>query len=294
MKTFEWEWQSLDGLTMAARGWAPDSEPKAIVCLVHGLGEHVGRYEHVGVTFTTAGYALLGFDLRGHGKSGGPRGHTPSLDAFFKDIEASVREAETRYPSAPRFLYGHSLGGLLSLAYAVTHKVGVRGMIVSSPGLCTAIHEQKAKMLLAKLLGALAPTISLPSELATAHLSRDPQVVTAYVNDPLVHDRITTGFGRAGLQATSTVFERAAQLVVPLLLVYGSKDQIAFPRGSEKFARLAPQGLVTLMRCEGLYHEPHNEPERAEVLTTYIQWLDGQVGQPPRLGAVDRPTGGDR
>ncbi len=277
MKTFEWKWKSADGLEMFARGWAPENEPKAVVCLVHGLGEHIGRYEHVGAAFAAAGYALLGFDLRGHGRSGGPRGHAPSLEAFFQDIDDFVREAEARYPSAPRFIYGHSLGGLLSLSYGLSRKVNVRGMIVSSPGLRTAIHEQKAKLILAKLLGSLAPTITLPSELATEHLSRDPQVVRDYVNDPLVHDKITTGFGRAGLKATELVFERAAQLPIPILLVYCSGDQIAFPRGSEEFAGLAPKGLVTLKRYEGLYHEPHNEPEKAEVLKDYVQWLDEQV-----------------
>jgi acylglycerol lipase len=277
MKTFEWKWKSFDGLDMFAQGWASEKDPKAVVCLVYGLGEHIGRYAHVGAAFAAAGYALLGFDLRGHGKSGGARGHTPSLEAFFKDIDDFVCEAETRYPSAPRFLYGHSLGGLLSLSYGLSHKLNVRGMIVSSPGLRTAIHEQKMKLMLAKVLGSLAPTITLPSELVTAHISRDPQVVTAYVNDPLVHDKITTGFGRAGLEATDIVFKRAAQFPVPLLLVYCSEDKIAFPRGSEEFARLAPQGLVTLKRYEGLYHEPHNEPEKAEVLKDYIHWLNAQV-----------------
>jgi acylglycerol lipase len=277
MKTFEWEWKSFDGVNMFARGWAPEKDPKAVVCLVHGLGEHSGRYAHVGAAFVEAGYALLAFDLRGHGKSGGPRGHTPSLEAFFKDIENFVADAAKRYPSAPRFLYGHSLGGLLSLSYAVSNKVNFRGMIISSPGLQTAIHDQKMKLLLAKVLGTIAPTITLPSELVAAHISRDPQVVDIYVKDPLVHDKITTGFGRAGLQATDAVFKRAAELPVPVLLAYCSADQIAFPRGSEKFASVAPQGLVTLKRYEGLYHEPHNEPEKAEVLKDYIQWLDAQV-----------------
>jgi alpha-beta hydrolase superfamily lysophospholipase len=277
MKTFEWNWKSFDGLEMYAQGWAPDKNPKAVVCLVHGLGEHSGRYAHVGAAFAQAGYALLGFDLRGHGKSGGPRGHAPSAEAFFKDIEDFVRAAGERYPAAPRFLYGHSLGGLLTLSYAVTHKVEVKGLIVSSPGLRTAIHEQKTKLMLAKILGSLAPTITLPSELVAAHISRDPEVVKAYVNDPLVHDKITTGFGRAGLVITELAFQHASELKVPLLLAYCTDDKIAFPRGSEEFAKLAPQERVTLKRYEGLYHEPHNEPEKAQVLKDYIQWLDSQV-----------------
>lgn len=277
MKTFEWNWKSFDGLDMYSKGWAPEKEPKAVVCLIHGLGEHIGRYEHVGTVFTAAGYAMLGFDLRGHGKSGGQRGHAPSAGAFFTDIETFVREAGTRYPSTPRFLYGHSLGGLLTLSWAVTHKVEVQGLIVSSPGLRTAIHDQKAKLMLAKVLGSLAPTVTLASELETSALSRDPQVVKDYIHDPLVHNKITTGFGKAGLVITDLAFQNASRLAVPTLLAYCTDDKIAFPRGSEEFARLVPQGLITLKRYEGLYHEPHNEPEKAQVLNDYIQWLDTQV-----------------
>ena len=277
MKTFEWEWKSFDGLTMYSKGWAPDGEPKAVVCLVHGLGEHIGRYDHVGAAFVEAGYALLGFDHRGHGKSGGPRGHAPSAEAYYKDMDAILAEASRRYPSAPRFMYGHSLGGFLSLAYALNRKPAVRGMIISSPGLMTALHEQKVKVTLAKILGAIAPTITLPSGLDARHISRDPQVVKTYVNDPLVHDKTSTGFGRAALQAGEFVFAHAAELSVPILLAYCSDDKIAFPRGSDEFAKLAPKQLVTLKRFDGLYHEPHNEPEKADVLKTYVQWLDGQL-----------------
>ncbi|MCC7511344.1 MAG: lysophospholipase [Anaerolineae bacterium] len=277
MKTFEWEWTSFDGLKMYSKGWSPEKDPKAVVYLVHGLGEHIGRYEHVGAAFAEAGYAMLGFDLRGHGKSGGPRGHTPSAEAYYKDIDSFLAEAAKRYPSAPRFIYGHSLGGFLSLAYSLSRKPDLRGMIVSSPGLRTALHEQKVKVTLAKVLGAIAPTITLPSGLNAEHISRDPQVVKAYVNDPLVHDKTSTGFGRAALQAGEFVFAHAAELSTPILLAYCSEDKLAFPRGSEEFASLAPKGLVTVKRFDGLYHEPHNEPEKAEVLKTYVQWLDGRM-----------------
>jgi alpha-beta hydrolase superfamily lysophospholipase len=264
-------------LSMYSKGWAPEKDSKAIICLVHGHGEHIGRYEHVGAAFTDAGYALLGFDLRGHGKSGGQRGHAPSFDAFFKDIDSFLSEAVNRYPSAPRFIYGHSLGGLLTLSYSLTRKPDVRGLIVSSPGLRTALHEQKAKVMLAKVLGAFTPTVTLASGLNAEHISRDPQVVKAYINDPLVHDKMTLGFGRAALQVTSNIFEQVGRLSVPMLLAYCSGDKLTYPHGSEEFASLAPKGLVTLKKFEGLYHEPHNEPEKAEVFKTYIAWLDEQV-----------------
>jgi alpha-beta hydrolase superfamily lysophospholipase len=277
MKTFEWEWKSFDGLNVYAKGWAPEKEPKAVICLVHGLGEHIGRYDHVGAAFVEAGYALVGFDMRGHGKSGGSRGHTPSAEAYYKDIDALLAEATKRYPSATRFIYGHSLGGFLSLAYALNRKPQVRGMIVTSPALRTALHEQKAKVALVRLLGAIAPAITLPSGLDATHISRDPQAVKTYVNDPLIHDKASTGFGLVALQTVEFIFAHAAELTVPILLAYCSEDKIAFPRGTEEFASQAPKGLVTLKRFDGLYHEPHNEPEKAEVLKTYIQWLDGQV-----------------
>lgn len=277
MKTFEWEWKSFDGLKMYSKGWAPEKGPKGVICLIHGLGEHVGRYEHVGAAFTDAGYALLGFDLRGHGKSGGPRGHTPSLEAYFKDMDALLGEAARRYPSLPRFLYGHSLGGFLLPAYAIMRKPSICGMIVSSPALRTALHKQKAKVMLARMMGSIAPAITLLSGLVPEQISRDPQVVSTYVNDPLVHNKVTTGFGLAALQAVDIDFSRASQLAIPTLLIICSADQLSYPSGGEEFSRLTPQGLVTLKKFEGLYHEPHNEPEKAEVFKTYIDWLDGQV-----------------
>ncbi len=279
MKSTEWTWKSFDGLDMFARGWFPDGNVKGAICFVHGLGDHIGRYEHVGAAFNAAGYALLGFDLRGHGKSGGARGHTPSLDAFYNDIEAFLLETQKRFPSAPVFLYGHSMGGLLALTYSLSNRTNARGVISSSAGLMSAIHEQKAKVLLVKVLGSLAPTVTLRSGLLTEHLSRDPRVVAAYNADPLGHDCLTTGLGKAGLQATERAFARAAQFPVPLLIAYGSADPITFPRGSEKFASLVPSALVTVKRYEGLYHEIHNEPEQAQVLKDYIAWLDAQVVQ---------------
>ena len=277
MKTFFWEWKSFDGLTMFAQGWVPDGEPKAVVALHHGHGEHIGRYAHVGAVFAAAGYALLGYDLRGHGKSGGARGSSPSVDAYFKDMEGFLGEVKVRYPSTPRFGYGHSLGGLFLLAHCLYQPIDLKGMIISSPALETAVQQQKLKLLLVQTLGSLAPTLTLPTDLVPAHISRDPQVVTAYINDPLVHNKISAGLGRASLDAIAIAYQGAAKLSLPVLLVYCSDDKIAFPSGSEKFASLAPKSMLTVKRYEGLYHEPHNELEKAQVLGDYIQWLDAQM-----------------
>jgi len=276
MKTFESKWDGNDGIMFFTQGWEPDTDPKALIALVHGLGEHTGRYAHVGKVMTDAGYAMVGFDLRGHGKSGGARGHFPSLSTVMQDIKEFLVFLAQRYPELPQFLYGHSLGGLLVLTFALKDNAGVKGVIATGPGLRSPIHDQKSKVAMAKLLGSLVPSIQLSSDLEVTALSRDQNVVKAYVNDPLVHDRMSLGFGKAGLDATDQVFNHAAEFPVPLLIMHSKIDKITYSSGSEDFARLVAEAGndVTLKLWEGLYHELHNEPEKAEVFAFMAEWLD--------------------
>jgi len=276
MKTFESKWDGNDGIMFFTQGWEPDTDPKALIALVHGLGEHTGRYAHVGKVMTDAGYAMVGFDLRGHGKSGGARGHFPSLSTVMQDIKEFLVFLAQRYPELPQFLYGHSLGGLLVLTFALKDNAGVKGVIATGPGLRSPIHDQKLKVAMAKLLGSLVPSIQLSSDLEVTALSRDQNVVKAYVNDPLVHDRMSLGFGKAGLDATDQVFNHAAEFPVPLLIMHSKIDKITYSSGSEDFARLVAEAGndVTLKLWEGLYHELHNEPEKAEVFAFMAEWLD--------------------
>jgi len=276
MKTFESKWEDRDGTTFFIQGWEPDNSPKAFIALVHGLGEHTTRYAHVGKVMTDAGYALAGFDLRGHGKSGGPRGHASSLDAYMQDIRQFLRLMDQRYHDIPRFLYGHSLGGLLSLAYAIQYGAGLKGVMVTGAALRSSLQKQKTKVAMVRLLGSLLSTMTVPSGLDPVTISRDPDVVQAYINDPLVHYSTSLGFGKAALNAIDLCFARAKEFPVPLLIMHGREDKLTYPSGSEDFAKLvsAAGGDVTLKLWEGLYHEVHNEPEKAEVFKFMIEWLD--------------------
>ncbi|SRR5581483_7692968 len=278
MKTFESGWESKNGIKFFLRGWEPDKTPKAVVCLVHGLGEHTGRYAHVGEAFAQAGYVLTGFDLRGHGKSGGPRGHVPSFEALMQDIDRFIEITAKRYPNLPRFLYGHSLGGILVLNYALRRKPDVVGVISTAAGLRTALEEQKFKVLMARVLGTLMPSVALASGLDPKTLSRDPKVVQAYVDDPLNHDRLTLGFGKTMLSVLPWTFEHAHEFPVPLLIMHGGGDMLGYPKGSQEFASRVPQNC-TLKIWDGLYHEIHNEPEKATVLKTMVEWMDGQLSR---------------
>lgn len=286
MKIFESKWVDKDGTTFFIRGWEPErAKPKACIALIHGLGEHSNRYTHVGQALTDAGYALVGFDLRGHGKSGGERGYTPSLDAYLQDIRQFFRLIDERYPGLPRFLYGHSLGALLSLTYAIQYGADLAGVMVTGTPLRDALQEQKAKLALVRLLAPILSEMSLPSGLDITAISRDPEIVEAYRHDPLVHYSITLGFGKAGLNAIDFCFAHAGQFPAPLLVIHGMGDKIAYPRGSEEFAALVRQagGEVTLKLWDGLYHEVHNEPEKAEVFRFMLEWLDRHISSLPRL-----------
>lgn len=277
MKTFETEFTGQDGNKFFVQGWEPETQSRAVIALVHGLGEHVGRYDHVAQALTDAGYALVGFDLRGHGKSGGARGHFPSLDVVMGDIRQFLQFLSQRYPNVPQILYGHSLGGLLALAYAVqNNKLGLKGVMVTGSALRSALQEQKAKLAMARILGALAPALTISSGLDANTISRDKTVVEKYVNDPLVHDKTSLGLGKAALTAIDLCFARAREFAYPLLIMHGKADALTYPSGSEDFARLAGETNkdVTLKLWDNLYHEIHNESEQAEVFQVMIEWLN--------------------
>jgi len=273
MDTFEWTWKSSDGLEMYSRGWAPQGKPKAALALVHGHGEHIGRFEHVGAALTAKGYALLGFDLRGHGKSDGGRGHTPTYDALMDDIGAFLAQVDGRYAGLPRFLYGHSMGGNLVLNYALRRKPDLRGVIATSPWLKLPFEPPAVKVTLGRLMNGLAPGFTQSSNLDTSGLSHDLAVVTAYDHDPLVHDKISARLFVSISESGLWALEHAAEFPLPLLLMHGSADPITSAEASKQFAEGAG-AKVTWKLWDGLYHELHNEPGKAEVFKVMLDWLD--------------------
>ena len=264
-----------DDVTFYMQGWEPDGNPKAIICLIHGLGEHTGRYAHVGRALNDAGYALFGFDLRGHGQTGGPRGHIPSLDVALQDIHQFVEFQKKNFPDIPIFLYGHSLGGLFALAYMIQYTDGVKGVTVTGVALRSPLLDQKVKVAIVRVLGSLFSSMIIPTGLDPSTISRDPAVVQKYVNDPLVHGKSSLGLGKATLDAVNLCFTRAKDFSLPLLVMHGKRDTLVYPSGSEDFAKLAGETNkdVTLKLWDGLYHEIHNEPEQEEVFKVMIKWL---------------------
>jgi acylglycerol lipase len=276
MSHAEFEWKAADGLKIYAQAWESETAPKAVVCLVHGLGEHSGRYAHVAETLNHGGYAVLATDLRGHGKTEGMRGHSPSFIAFMDDMAILLAEAAQRYPGLPCFLWGHSLGALLVANYVLRQKPQLTGVVLTALGLRSSVSNQKAKIQFAKIAAKIMPQMSMPTGLIAEHISRDPEVVKRYVNDPLVHSVATLAMAKYTIEAIPWAYDHASEWALPVLIMHGDADEIAFISGAEDFVSLIKQDC-TLKVWSGLWHEIHNEPEKEQVLAYALGWLDGQL-----------------
>ena len=272
MKTQETTLQTKDGLSLFAQIWEPEDAPQGVVCLVHGIGEHIGRYQHVAEAFTQAGFTFIGYDQRGHGKSPGKRGHTPSYAAMLDDIDSLLALAQRQNPEIPCFLYGHSMGGGEVINYILRRNPQIAGAVATSPWLKTTDEQPALKMLVAKIANQLAPSFTLPNDLDLSGLSRDPEVAVVYQADPLVHNQVSARLGYEGMQAGLWNLENAGKLALPLLLAHGDQDRLTSVQASRDFAARAGENC-TLKIWEGMYHETHNEPEREQILAFYIDWI---------------------
>jgi alpha-beta hydrolase superfamily lysophospholipase len=242
------------------------------VVIVHGLGEHSGRYGEVARHLTAAGYLVLAFDLRGHGRTEGPRGHARGFGILLDDVDEVVGEAAGRGRALPAFLYGHSLGGSIVLNYALRRQPQLAGLVVSSPLLQPTIAPGAWRVTLARTLQRIWPALTFANTVDPADLSRDPEVVRAYREDPLVHRRVSVRLGTQMLRAGRWALAHADGLRVPTLLMHGTADSLTSPAASRLFARRA-ENLCQLRLWDGCFHELHWERERAAVLEFVVDWL---------------------
>ncbi len=262
-----------DGLTQLRRRWRPsgDGSPRSAVALVHGIGEHSGRYDHVGRYLAARGHDVLAFDNRGHGQSGGRRGHVDRFEQYLDDIDDVL--AERRELGLPVVLFGHSLGGLMASSYAVSTRPAPDLLVLSSPSL--AVVAPRWQRALAPILSRLAPRLFVPSSFDPAILADDAEVQRAYKEDPL---RVGGATARLGdetfrtMEATTAAVER---ITTPTYVLHGSADELV-PASASAPLRDLPS--VTYRLWPGLRHECLNEPSHLEVLGELSHWLDGRLG----------------
>lgn len=278
MKNTILKWKSNDGVSIFGQKWESDTaSPKAIICLVHGFGEHSTRYEHVAQYFTDNNYAVITYDARGHGKSDGKRGHFPSYDEFLNDVGNLLKQSDQHFPNLPKIVYGHSMGGQIVVNYALKRNPSIAGIVLSSPFFQPGFAPPAIKLAAGKIMRNLIPSFSLPSGLDVNAISRDKNEVQKYKNDPLVFDSISSKMGIELLEFGAEAVQNASSLSYPTLLFHGTADQLTSFDQSKKFATNAGKN-VTFIEYNGFYHECHNEPEKAQVLKNIVDWCNKLIG----------------
>ncbi|MFC2075057.1 alpha/beta hydrolase [Bdellovibrionota bacterium] len=271
------EFQASGGIKLASRAWQIPS-PRARLLITHGFGEHCGRYKQLAKDLNAQGISVHAWDLRGHGKSPGIRGHVDSFNDYYADLHEFRHFVAELQPSVPIFLFGHSLGGLITFRYVQDFlPAGVRGVILSSPFIGIAIDLPKIKLLASKILKLVVPRLTLYNELNATLLSHDPSIAEAYDSDPLVHHRASSAWFYNFLAEAKKTTEQASEWNLPIAVLYAGSDQIVSVDATEKVCSAIDSELLTQKRYEDFYHEIFNEVKRDQPLADLISWMDQRL-----------------
>lgn len=269
---------SRDGVTLQLYQWWPARAPKAVIVFTHGGGEYATKYTHVAQALNQAGYVWLAHDLRGHGRSGGPRGHVPSYEAYLSDLDRVLAHAQRAAAGKPLFLFGHSLGGQITAAYALDRQPTVTGVILNAPWLRLLYRPEAWKVFLAQRLMRLWPSFTQTTGLDGAvRMTHDTVLEASYPDLALGHSQMSARLGMDALARGEEVLLRAPDWHLPLLLLHGDADGVFAASSSQDFFERVASADKTLHVYPGLYHETLNETERAAVSADIVTWLDDRV-----------------
>lgn len=268
--------QSQDGTRLFYRRW-PVETPKAAVAIVHGYAEHSGRYDHVAAMLNALDLDVFALDVRGHGRSGGVRGHAGDYAEYRDDVVALLKDIREQSAADRILMLGHSNGGLITLHYALQPDPDVFAIVVTAPFLGTAMKVPGWKSALGRVMAKIYPALSMPSGLPTDGLSHDKAVVKAYEDDPLVFSTATAGWFVAAVAAQDRVKSEAARITLPCLMMQGTAD----PLVDASLARPLFDSLGSTDKryvdYEGMYHEIMNETEKEKVLSEIRDWIAGRL-----------------
>jgi acylglycerol lipase len=265
-----------DGLDLYQQCWLPDTGSTAVVVLVHGVNEHSGRYAQLAEALNHRGYAVYAMDLRGHGKSAGPRAEIRTFDEYLNDLAVFLDRVAQSEPEKPLFLFGHSMGGAIAALFAITRRPKLHGLVLSAPAVLVGGRVFPVLRHLAALFSRITPRLRLV-RMGSRFISRDPEVVAQFKSDPLVfHGRFPVRTGAEILRAAKRIQAGAHQFDLPLLLLHGTGDIVTDCEGSRRLHLAATSHDKTLYLYEGLYHEIVSEPEKEKVIGDMIAWLDAR------------------
>lgn len=261
------------GASLHWHGWLPTGPLRAAVVLAHGYAEHLGRYRYFAGQLNKAGIAVFALDHWGHGESEGSGGFVPAFSAYTDGIEALLAKVQAGHPDVPRFLIGHSMGGLIAAAHLITHQAHYAGAILSGPAIKPAEEPAKLLIWISRLLSRFLPRLGVLA-LDAAGVSRDPAVVSAYLADPLVYNgKMSARLAAEMFDAMAAVRCQVAEISLPILLLHGAADSLTAPEGSEFLSQHVSSPDSELKIYPGLYHEIFNEPERDSVIGDVTTWI---------------------
>ena len=279
MKHRTGHFQGARGLSIYYQYWEPEVSPKALILIVHGAGEHSGRYERVARHLTDHDYVVAALDHPNHGQSDGTYGHVDSFDDFLETLDTFHQQVSAEFTGVPKILLGHSMGGLISSLYLLQHQGDFLGCVLSGPAIKTDIEPGFLQMLLIRLMSRLAPRTGV-LQLDASGVSRDQAEVDKYVNDPLVnHNKMTARMVAELFRAMHQIQTDAGKIRLPMLLLHGEADSMAAAEGSRFLHEHISSPDKTLQIYPQLYHEIFNEPERELVLTDVLNWCDTRAAQ---------------
>jgi alpha-beta hydrolase superfamily lysophospholipase len=276
--TWQDGFETTPGGRLYWQAWSP-ARPRAALLLVHGLAEHSGRYAHVARHFAERGFASLGIDYRGHGRSPGPRVHVESFDAWCDDVAAGLALARRMHAGLPVIPVGHSQGGLIVIRQALRDPDERPCTVVSSPllGVAPPSRPGAALKLATKVLMRVAPRLRVPNHVNPDWLSHDPAVGRAYMDDPLVSHKVSAGWFRAVQRAIVEAHARADAWSSPLLVLASHGDHIVDALATARWVSRTPEGLVKVVYWDDLHHELFNEVRKADVCAAMAEWLDARL-----------------
>ena len=276
MEHQEHNWKAKTGTNIFGQSWLLEN-PRAVVGIIHGMGEHAARYNYFIDALNNAGISVVAYDQIGHGRTEGKRGHVASYDMLLECVGELVTKMMELVPAKPMFLFGHSMGGNVLINYALRRNPKINGAIVSGPWLKLAFHPPAIQVKLAKLVSGVFPGLVQSTKLNVNAISKDPKEVKRYVDDPLVHDKISTGFFLGVLEAGEWALTNSAQLKTPMLIYHGTEDTLTSHDSSKSFVESSGGGDVTFKSLEGYYHESHNEPEREDLFEMILEWMNARM-----------------
>ena len=263
---------SFDNLKLHSQVWHIP-KCKAVVALVHGIGEHCGRYYHVAEFLNKHKISMIALDLRGHGISQGKRGHTPNYEAWMKDLSTFLELVKKMYKKTPLFLYGHSLRGNLALNYVLRHQINISGVIASSPELRLSFKLPRWKLHAAEVLNIIWPSLTMNNDLKASDLSHDSVVIKNYLEDPLVHKKISARTFKSFMVAGEWAIKHASELTQDCFVLHGTHDRITSHEASRQFC-LKAGNTCTFQTFDKDYHELHNDTHKEEVLKAITTWIE--------------------